>query len=206
MACASTGNCSSCAGANCSGGCEGTCNGCSGCGGACSSGCGGGCGNGCTGTCLGNCSGGCSSGCQSSCSGCSGSCDGCSGCGSGCASTCTGGCKTACNSTCSGKTQDTNIAKLTLDAIMKQKDITNIATAIKFEVVNRRGKTLSNTLSFAVGELIDDGKITKLIANLEQTGQLTDYTAKAGSEALKALATDIIAKIKAANKVTIKVS
>lgn len=173
-----------------------------------------GCEGSCSGTCTGKCSG-CTS-CTSckGCSGCSGSCkgycSGCSGCGYDCSynctyscsggcSSCSGSCNTACNTTCNTTVQTTNIANLTLNDKFMQSDITKIKDAIKFEVVDRRGKTLSYTVTFATGEAIDDAKIAQIIANLAQAGQTASYSASAGSSALKALGTDLITKIKAAN-------
>lgn len=184
---------------SCDGGCKGGCNGCSGCSGTCK-----GC-SGCGYSCSYNCSG--CSGCTS-CSGCSGcgyscsyNCSGCSGC-SGCSS-CSGTCNTACNSTCNTTVQATNIANLTLNDYFMASDITKIKDAIKFEVVDRRGKTLANTVTFSAGEMLDDAKITKIIANLAQAGQTAAYSASGGATALKVLGTDLIAKIKAANNATV---
>ena len=185
-----TGSCvGGCSGGNCGTGCAGSCSGCSGS---------------CSGRCLGcsSCSGTCS-GC-SSCSGtCSGTCSGCSGSCSGTCSSCSGTCDTACNKTCTGKTQTTNINKLTLNEKIMQKDIANIKTAIDFEVVNRRGITLPYKVTFNQSEQLDDTKITQIIANLKKAGQTSAYTASAGSKALKDLALDLIQKIKNANNATI---
>lgn len=190
----------------CPDGCYTNCNGCSGCRG-CSGTCSGTCKGNCKGTCSGTCSGGCGGGCKGTCKG---YCSGCSGCGGDCSydctyscsggcSSCSGSCSTACNTTCKTTVQATNIANLTLNDKFMQSDITKIKDAIKFEVVDRRGKTLSYTVTFAVGEAIDDAKITQIIANLKQAGQTASYSASAGSSALKDLGTDLIAKIKAAN-------
>lgn len=182
--------------------------GCSGCSGYCDTGCYTGC-DGCTGYCEGYCSG--CSGCSGSCKGCSGTCtatcaNNCTGgCKGSCNNTCTGGCNTACNSTCSGGQQNTNINALSANEILTTSDMTKLATAIKFEVVNRRGGSYTN-VTFAAGDLIDDAKIATLIANLKKAGQTAAYSATAGNTALKVLLTDLIAKVKAANKVTIKVS
>lgn len=182
--------------------------GCSGCSGYCDTGCYTGC-DGCTGYCEGYCSG--CSGCSGSCKGCSGTCtatcanDCTGGCKGSCKNTCTGGCNTACNSTCSGGQQNTNINALSANEILTTSDMTKLATAIKFEVVNRRGGSYTN-VTFAAGDLIDDAKINTLIANLKKAGQTAAYSATAGNTALKVLLTDLIAKVKAANKVTIKVS
>lgn len=182
--------------------------GCSGCSGYCDTGCYTGC-DGCTGYCEGYCSG--CSGCSGSCSGCSGTCtatcanDCTGGCKGSCKNTCTGGCNTACNSTCSGGQQNTNINALSANEILTTSDMTKLTTAIKFEVVNRRGGSYTN-VTFAAGDLIDDAKINTLIANLKKAGQTAAYSATAGNTALKVLLTDLIAKVKAANKVTIKVS
>ena len=83
--------------------------------------------------------------------------------------------------------------------------MTKLATAIKFEVVNRRGGSYTN-VTFAAGDLIDDAKIATLIANLKKAGQTAAYSATAGNTVLKVLLTDLIAKVKEANKATIKVS
>lgn len=182
--------------------------GCSGCSGYCDTGCYGGC-SGCSGYCEGYCDG--CSGCSGSCKGCSGTCtatcanDCTGGCKGSCKNTCAGGCNTACNSTCSGGQQNTNINALSANEILTTSDMTKLATAIKFEVVNRRGGSYTN-VTFAAGDLIDDAKIATLIANLKTAGQTAAYSATAGNTALKVLLTDLIAKVKAANKVTIKVS
>ena len=183
-----TGGCRGCTG-SCSGSCTG-CKGCSGCGYSCSYNC-----SGCSGGCTG-----CGYSCSYNCSGCSGYCSGyCSG---GCTG-CSGTCNTACNSTCTGGTQTTNINNLTLNDKMTASDMTKIKDAIAFEFVNRRGGSLSYTVTFTAGEAIDDAKITQIIANLSKAGQTASYSASAGATALKALASDLIAKIKAANNVTI---
>lgn len=186
-------SCSNCSGAceGCTGNCWGSCSGCSGsCSGSCS---------GCWGSCWGSCDG--CTGC-SSCSGtCSGSCTSCSG----CSGSCTNTCKTACNATCTGNTQTTNINNLTLTDNLTANDISKIENAIKFEVVDRRGKTLTNTVVFSQGSIIDTEKIEKIITNLKQAGQTSTVPTK-GSYILKALAEDLIAKIKAANNVTINLS
>lgn len=84
-----------------------------------------------------------------------------------------------------------------------QSDITNIKTAIEFEVVNRRGIALPYNVTFSQGEQLDDTKITQIIENLKKAGQTPAYTASAGSPALKNLALDLIQKIKDANNATI---
>lgn len=186
-----SGGCRGCSG-TCSGQCKG-CKGCSGCGYSCSYSC-----SGCSGYCSGSCSG-CSGYCSGYCSGtCSGSCQGCT--------SCSGTCNTACNATCTGGTQTTNINNLTLNDKMTASDMTKIKDAIAFEVTNRRGGSLSYTVTFSQGEAIDDAKITQIIANLSQAGQTASYSASVGATALKALASDLIAKIKAANNVTIGLS
>lgn len=154
---------------------------------------------GCEGSCSGSCGGACSYNCTYGCANycaydCTYGCSGCRGC-----SSCSGTCNTACNTTCKTTVQATNIANLSLNDVMLTNDITKIKDAIKFEVVDRRGKSLSYTVTFAAGEAIDDTKITRIIANLAQAGQTASYSASAGATALKALGTDLIAKIKAAN-------
>lgn len=151
----------------------------------------------CSGTCT-SCTGTCSGSCTGSCTGyCTGSCYGT------CSETCSGSCDTACNSTCSTTVQATNIANLTLNDLFMASDMTKIKDAIKFEVVDRRGQTLANTVTFSAGDMLDDAKIAQIIANLAQTGQTAAYSASEGSIALKVLGTDLIAKIKAANNATI---
>lgn len=150
-----------------------------------------------------SCSGTCWGSCKWDCLGCSG-CSGCSSCKGTCKGTCTASCSTACNTTCSGATQTTNLEKLVLNETMKKEDITNIETAVKFEVVDRRGKTLTNQdIIFLDKEAINAEKVNKIITNLKQTGQTPLYNATAGELSLKVLAEDLIAKIIAANKVTI---
>lgn len=173
---------------NCTGSCDGGCKGCTSC--TSCSGC-----SGCSGYCRGGCSG-CGDACSYSCTySCSGGCSGCS--------SCSGTCNTACNSTCNTTVQATNIANLTLNDYFMASDITKIKDAIKFEVVDRRGETLANTVTFSAGEMLDDAKIAQIIANLAQTGQTVAYSASEGATALKVLGTDLIAKIKAANNATI---
>ena len=141
--------------------------------------------SGCSGSCVGYCSTYCGSNCTGGCkSGCSG---------------CDGTCKGTCNITCEGETQATNIAALSLQDKIMASDITNIATAIEFEVVNRRGLDLANIVTFTRGDLLDNTKITQLIENLQQTGQTAAYSAGQGEKALKVLAEDLINLIKAAN-------
>lgn len=159
------------------------------------------------------CDGYCESGCFQGCYGCTGSCDGCSGCSSckgtctatcanscnnNCTGNCTDTCNTACNTTCSGGQQTTNINALSANEILIANDMTKLTTAIKFEVVDRR-KGSYTTVTFAAGDLIDDAKITTLIANLQNAGQTAAYSATAGNTALKVLLTDLIEKVKAAN-------
>ena len=170
------------------------------------SGCSGYCDTGCYGTCAG-CSGTCEGGCSGYCTSCSGKCKATckDDCNNTCSSTCTGGCTGACNATCTGGQQSTNINALSANEILTTSDMTKLATAIKFEVVNRRGSSYTN-VTFAAGDLIDDAKIATLIANLKKAGQTAAYSATAGNTALKVLLTDLIAKVKAANNVTIKVS
>ena len=193
--------CSGCSG-YCDTGCYGTCAGCSG---YCEGGCSGYC-TSCSGKCKATCKDDCNNTCKGGCTSCSGTCTGtCTGCSGTCSSTCTGGCTGACNATCTGQTQSTNINALSANEILTTSDMTKLATAIKFEVVNRRGGSYTN-VTFAAGDLIDDAKIATLIANLKTAGQTAAYSATAGNTALKVLLTDLIAKVKAANNVTIKVS
>ena len=193
--------CSGCSG-YCDTGCYGTCAGCSG---TCEGGCSGYC-TSCSGKCKATCKDDCNNTCKGGCTSCSGTCTGtCTGCSGTCSSTCTGGCTGACNATCTGQTQSTNINALSANEILTTSDMTKLATAIKFEVVNRRGGSYTN-VTFAAGDLIDDAKIATLIANLKTAGQTAAYSATAGNTALKVLLTDLIAKVKAANNVTIKVS
>lgn len=207
---------------DCSGGCDTTCmsacvNTCKGtCTVACGTGCGGACGAncigtclGCSGTCKGTCTGSCSGGCKGTCTGCKGTCKGtCTG---SCGDSCSGGCKNGCagcegycigtcNSTCIAGEQSENIAKLSLSSNILASDINNIAKAIEFEVVNRRGLDLANAVTFYRADLLDSEKINKIIQNLEQTGQVAAYSATDGEKALKVLAQDLIDLIKAANE------
>lgn len=193
--------CSGCSG-YCDTGCYGTCAGCSGyCEGSCSGYC-----TSCSGDCEATCRDDCNNTCKGGCTGCSGTCTGtCTGCSGTCSNTCTGGCTGACNASCKGGQQNTNINALSANEILTTSDMTKLATAIRFEVVNRRGGSYTN-VTFAAGDLIDDGKINTLIANLKKAGQTAAYSATAGNTALKVLLTDLIAKVKAANNVTIKVS
>lgn len=193
--------CSGCSG-YCDTGCYGTCAGCSG---YCEGGCSGYC-TSCSGDCEATCRDDCNNTCKGGCTGCSGTCTGtCTGCSGTCSNTCTGGCTGACNASCSGGQQNTNINALSANEILTTSDMTKLATAIKFEVVNRRGGSYTN-VTFAAGDLIDDAKIATLIANLKKAGQTAAYSATAGNTALKVLLTDLIAKVKAANNATIKVS
>ena len=183
--------------------------GCSGCSGYCDTGCYGTC-AGCSGTCEGGCSGyctSCSGKCKATCKDdCNNTCKGgCTSCSGTCSSTCTGGCTGACNATCTGGQQSTNINALSANEILTTSDMTKLTTAIKFEVVNRRGGSYTE-VTFAAGDLIDDAKIATLIANLKTAGQTAAYSATAGSTALKVLLTDLIAKVKEANAKEIKVS
>lgn len=193
--------CSGCSG-YCDTGCYGTCAGCSG---YCEGGCSGYC-TSCSGDCEATCRDDCNNTCKGGCTGCSGTCTGtCTGCSGTCSSTCTGGCTGACNATCTGGQQSTNINALSANEKLTTSDMTKLATAIKFEVVNRRGGSYTE-VTFAAGDLIDDAKINTLIANLKKAGQTAAYSATAGNTVLKVLLTDLIAKVKEANKATIKVS
>ena len=221
MACASTGNCSSCSGANCSGGCQGGCNGCSGCGGSCSPGCGTACGGNCTGTCLsctGGCGGGCKgctsctdtcSGCGSGCaSSCTGQCKGCSGtckdtctggCGSGCDGGCKGDCSTACNATCVGATQSANLEKLILTKKFEANNISDIINFIEFEALNRRGIEITD-LSVSVMDILDDEIINSIIDNLAILEYpINQVKVEQAAIASKPIIKEIIAKAKEAN-------
>ena len=188
--CGSTYSCSSACHSTCWGYCKYECTSCSG------SGCVGNC-YGCSGSCSGTCSGSCSGSCTNTCTG---SCSG------GCSTTCTASCSTACNTTCTGATQSTNLEKLgSINEIILSNDIVNINTAITFEVVNRRGSSVTD-VTFAPGDLIDDAKIATLIANLKKAGQTAAYAATEGKPTLKVLIEDLVAKITAANKVQINIS
>lgn len=186
----------SCGGSSCSTACHSTCWGyckyeCTSCSG---SGCVGNC-YGCTGSCSGTCSGSCSGSCSNTCTG---SCTG------GCNTTCTGGCSTACNSTCSGGTQATNLAKLGVSEIVTAADVINLNTAINFEVT--RHNATGTSVSFSINDIVDDAKMTTLIANLKKAGQTAAYSATEGSSLLKKLMEDLIAKVKTANTDTVKIS
>ena len=169
--------------------------GCSGCTGYCDTGCYTGC-DGCTGYCEGYCSG---------CSGCSGSCTGCSGaCKSSCKGTCGQTCSSSCNSTCKSGTQATNLTKLdSINETLKASDMTNLITAVNFEVVNRRSGTVTS-VTISAGESVDDAKIATIIANIKKASQTPSQSATAGATVNKTLINDLIAKVKAANNETIK--
>lgn len=129
-------------------------------------------------------------------------CDGCTGC-SGC-SGCKNTCKSSCNSTCTGKTQTTNMNKLTVSNSTQSEELNHIITAINFEVADRRGASLKNSgLSVTPGDVMDDALIAKIIQNLAQAGQTAAYSATEGQPIKKVLLTDLIEKITAANKVSI---
>ena len=196
----------------CTGDCSSRCMDSSYCGSNCSSSCHGYCGNGsgtnsastdCAADCTMYCAVACYQGCDGGCSGCSGGCQ--DNCATGCSGTCTGGCTNSCKGTCNaGCENSARYSDLVLNKKIYMNDIKNINDAITFEVVNRRDKTLKHTISFNQKEHIDDEKINKLIENLQAIDQIPAYSATIKNKAIKKLPEDLIAKIKAANAIEIK--
>ena len=73
--------------------------------------------------------------------------------------------------------------------------MTNITDISNF-IINeaKRKSEAPTTISFAVGEKLDDSKITTIINNLKLAGKTSSYSATEGAIALKALGNDLIAK------------
>lgn len=203
--------CDSCNG-TCSGGCSGGCTkGCKGsCGTACSNSCQVGCNKGCGGQCTIACSGecsrqcsGCGGTCKNGCTSCTGGCSSCtSSCTGGCKETCTNGCKetckTGCGNQCTGKDM-ASIGNLTLDKFMNASNISEILTAINYEVTRRAAKDSLKEISFSSGDHIDDEKINLLISNFNLLGHKLENQSE-GKKSLETIAQEIVDKIKIAWK------
>lgn len=193
-------SCSGKCGSNCAIECDGYC------GAGCSNLCTGGAKNGpaqCDYNCTMYCAEACYQGCDGGCSGCKGGCE--DNCSSGCSGSCTGGCTNSCKGTCNAGCEDSaRYDDLIINKKIYMNDIKNINDAITFEVEDRRGGTLKNTVSFNQKERINDEKINKLIENLSAIDQISSYSAIVKNKALKKLPEDLIAKIKIANNIEIK--
>lgn len=178
------------------------------CGGDCTGACAGGASADTPYPCDGNCSSYCADGCYQDCgSSCTQNCSVCGGdctsyCASDCNGHCSGACKESCDTTCNyaciGKTQTMNINKLILNKRLTAEDISNIIKAIKFEVEDRRGQIVINNVVIQQKEKIDDGKMNKIIDNIDAIGEKPIYSAQVKQKAIQDLPEDIITKIKTA--------
>ena len=177
-----------CSDGRCDEGCYTSCYG--GCSRSCADDCTGGCSRSCADNCSSTCQGGCGNDCNTTCT---------ATCADNCSGSCKNSCSTACNTTCSGQTQTTNINKLAIDDYFKASDISNIITAANFEAQNRRGLTLAHNVKISSGELLDDTKINQIINVIKQSGQTPNRNAVQDETAFKALAQELINKIKLAN-------